>query len=194
MKSNFFQKLLCLLLLLLLPQFVVAQSVSGNDGLRTSREYRKVSSDSLRLRKSKTVKKAKKNGKGNTAKPDNSSVKKQKRTKARKSKAVKQKDTLAVKSRKSGVRIDSVKYAPIEYSLGDRVIMRGDSGKDVRTVANILVKKLYLDEDSIIYTQGGGVLYDGELYRSVILFQRYNGFYEDGIIGRDLIKALRKRK
>ena len=72
--------------------------------------------------------------------------------------------------------------------------MRGDSGADVRNVARILVRKLYMDEDSIIYTSDGGVLYDGELVRAVMRFQNLNGFYEDGIIGYELIKALRKRK
>ena len=72
--------------------------------------------------------------------------------------------------------------------------MRGDSGADVRNVARILVNKLYMDEDSIIYTNGNDVLYDGELVKAVMRFQRLNGFYEDGIIGYEIIKALRKRK
>ena len=80
------------------------------------------------------------------------------------------------------------------YRLGDRIIMRGDSGADVRNVARILVKKIYMDEDSVIYTRNGDVLYEGELVEAVKRFQRLNGFYDDGIIGRDLIKALRKRK
>ena len=80
------------------------------------------------------------------------------------------------------------------YRLGDRIIMRGDSGADVRNVARILVRKIYMDEDSIIYTEDGNVLYEGELVKAVMRFQRLNGFYEDGIIGHELIKALRKRK
>ena len=57
-----------------------------------------------------------------------------------------------------------------------------------------IIDQLYMDEDSIIYTSDGGVLYDGELVRAVMRFQNLNGFYEDGIIGYELIKALRKRK
>ena len=91
-------------------------------------------------------------------------------------------------------KVDSVKYEPRMYCLGERVIMQGDSGRDVRNVADILVKKLYFDEDSIVYTKGGGVLYDGDLVRAVKHFQEFNGFYPDGIITRELIKALRKRK
>lgn len=78
--------------------------------------------------------------------------------------------------------------------LGERVIMRGDSGHDVLSVAKILVKKLYLDEADIIYTPDGGAVYDGAMVKAVLLFQKFNDFYEDGIIGRELIKALRKRK
>ena len=91
-------------------------------------------------------------------------------------------------------KIDSVEYPPVTYRLGDRIIMRGDSGADVRNVARILVRKIYMDEDSIIYTEDGNVLYEGELVKAVMRFQRLNGFYEDGIIGHELIKALRKRK
>ena len=65
---------------------------------------------------------------------------------------------------------------------------------DVLSVAKILVKKLYLDEADIIYTPDGGAVYDGAMVKAVLLFQKFNDFYEDGIIGRELIKALRKRK
>ena len=61
-------------------------------------------------------------------------------------------------------------------------------------MAKILVKKLYLDEADIIYTPDGGAVYDGAMVKAVLLFQEFNDFYKDGIIGRELIKALRKRK
>ena len=110
-------------------------------------------------------------------------------------------DSLQLRSRikskgnvkKGTAKIDSLQYTPRQYMLGERVIMRGDSGRDVRSLANILVKKLYMDEADVIYTSGGGVLYDGELVKAVIRFQRLNGFHEDGIVGKELIKALRKR-
>lgn len=110
-------------------------------------------------------------------------------------------DSLQLRSRvkskgsvkKGTVKIDSLQYSSPQYMLGERVIMRGDSGRDVRSLANILVKKLYMDEADIIYTAGGGVLYDGELVKAVIRYQRLNGFHEDGIVGRELVKALRKR-
>ncbi len=88
---------------------------------------------------------------------------------------------------------DSVLYdGGVKYSLGDRVIMRGDSGADVKKLAEIMVKNLYLDENSIPYTKSGQVLYDGELLRAVKLFQKVSGLYEDGIVGEAAIKELRK--
>ncbi len=87
---------------------------------------------------------------------------------------------------------DSVRYEQVRYSLGDRIIMRGDSGNDVKKLAEIMVKNLYLDEKSIPYTKGGQVLYDGELLRAFKLFQKVSGLYEDGIVGAAAIKELRK--
>lgn len=90
--------------------------------------------------------------------------------------------------------VDSVRRSPKLYYLGERVIMPGDSGRDVKSVAKILVNKLYMDESLVIYTVDGGVLYDGELIRAVKHFQEFNGMYPDGIVGKETIKALRKRK
>ena len=159
------------LFLLVVPSGVLAQYVPGKkSGNGVALEYKKAVGDSLQVRKSKLEPEKKKSS---AAKPRNAAVK---RVKAASSK------------------VDSVKYEPRAYRLGERVIMQGDSGRDVRNVADILVKKLYFDEDSIIYTKGGGALYDGDLVRAVKHFQEFNGFYPDGIITRELIKALRKRK
>ena len=87
---------------------------------------------------------------------------------------------------------DSVVYVEPKYSLGDRVIMRGDSGADVKKLAEIMVKNLYLDEKAVPYTKSGMVLYDGELLRAVKLFQKVSGLYDDGIVGTTTIKELRK--
>lgn len=98
------------------------------------------------------------------------------------------------RSKKKGANaVDSVRFSPEPYLLGERIIMPGDSGRDVRSVAQLLVNKLYIDEADLIYTSDGGVVYRGELVRAVKHFQEFNGFYVDGIIGRDLIKALRKK-
>ena len=96
--------------------------------------------------------------------------------------------------RKKVAVVDSLKALPKNYYLGERVIMKGDSGRDVRAMAKILINKLYIDEASLVYTAGDGVLYDGELVRAVKHFQEFNGMYPDGIVGKETIKALRKRK
>lgn len=168
------KKSILLLLLLFFAQFVTAQSSTGESGvLGNSRTYKKVSGDTLRLR--------------------HSVVEKMEKEKKRKAKA----EAKAAKAKTPRVKkspVDSVQYVPRKYTLGERVIMRGDSGHDVLSVAKILVKKLYLDEADIIYTPDGGAVYDGAMVKAILLFQEFNDFYKDGIIGRELIKALRKKK
>ena len=115
-------------------------------------------------------------------------VKKSAPAKKNSKKAVKK----SVKPKQVKKKTDSVKYAPIRYSLGDRVIMRGDSGKDVRKLAEIMVKHLFIEDSAVPYTKSGEVLYDGELVRAVKLFQKVSGLYDDGIVGETTIKALRK--
>lgn len=176
MKNNIPLFFLLLLSVLLVPQCADAQFLPGKDGKKgVAMEYRKVSGDSVRLRKSKVVNKNKRSA----AKGDK---KKSKKAVAKKSARVKKN------------KVDSVAYKPMKYSLGDRVIIPGDSGHDVRSVADILVKKLYMDEALIKYTEDGGVVYEGELVRALKYFQEFNGLYPDGIIGSDVIKALKKRK
>ena len=176
MKNNIPLFFLLLLSVLLVPQCADAQFLPGKDGKKgVSMEYRKVSGDSVRLRKSKVVKKKKRSAaKGDKKKSEKAVAKKSARVKKNK--------------------VDSVAYKPMKYSLGDRVIIPGDSGYDVRSVADILVKKLYMDEALIKYTEDGGVVYEGELVRALKYFQEFNGLYPDGIIGSDVIKALKKRK
>ena len=167
-----------LLLSLFFAQFVAAQSLTGDEGvLNGARSYKKVSGDTVRLRPSVVEK-----------------MEKEEKRKARaEAKAAKEK-AKANTPRVKKSPIDSVQYASHRYTLGERVIMRGDSGHDVLSVAKILVKKLYLDEADIIYTPDGGAVYEGAIVKAVLLFQKFNDFYEDGIIGRELIKALRKKK
>ena len=113
-----------------------------------------------------------------------------KKSVAKKKAATKKKAAVKKVVKKS--KVDSVKFAPVRYSLGDRVIMHGDSGADVKKLAEIMVKHLYMEESAVIYTKGGTVLYDGELVRAVKLFQKVSGLYEDGMVGETTIKALRK--
>ena len=91
-------------------------------------------------------------------------------------------------------KVDSLELQPLNYRLGERVIMRGDSGRDVRSLAKVLVNKLYIDEASLVYTADGGVLYEEGLIKAVKLFQEFNGLPVDGVVGKEVVKALRRRK
>ena len=173
-------KILFLLVLSFLFQPLCAQSVSDDAGkVVTSQKYKKVSGGEVRLREDKKEKEK---------------AEKKKKTKSVKGKKKSKSKAKTKAKKKGGAKVDSLVYEPVRHSLGDRVIMLGDSGRDVRSVARILVKKLYMTEDSVIYTQDGGVRYEGDIVRAIKHFQEFNGFYPDGIIGHDLIKALRKRK
>ena len=189
---DFLKRGFLLLLILLCSHSVDAQSTAAQDGkLGTTRSYRKVSGDSQRLR-TDNGKQKKQSSKQSSKKKKQikKQTKKQPKKSSGKSAVVKKTEKPAVKS----VKIDSVQYTPRNYTLGERVIMPGDSGRDVRNVANILVKKLYIDETEVVYTADGGVLYNDALQRAVKHFQEFNGFYPDGIIGNAVVKALRKRK
>lgn len=189
---DFLKRGFLLLLILLCSHSVDAQSTAAQDGkLGTTRSYRKVSGDSQRLR-TDNGKQKKQSSKQSSKKKKQvkKQVKKQPKKSSGKSAVVKKTEKPAAKS----VKIDSVQYTPRNYTLGERVIMPGDSGRDVRNVANILVKKLYIDETEVVYTADGGVLYNDALQRAVKHFQEFNGFYPDGIIGNAVVKALRKRK
>lgn len=189
---DFLKRGFLLLLILLCSHSVGAQSTVAQDGkLGTTRSYRKVSGDSQRLR-TDNGKQKKQSSKQSSKKKKQvkKQTKKQPKKSSGKSAVVKKTEKPAAKS----VKIDSVQYTPRNYTLGERVIMPGDSGRDVRNVANILVKKLYIDETEVVYTADGGVLYNDALQRAVKHFQEFNGFYPDGIIGNAVVKALRKRK
>ena len=80
------------------------------------------------------------------------------------------------------------------YKLGDRVIVRGDSGRDVRSVANVLVKKLYIEPEDVIPTFDGGALFDGKLYNALLRFQKDKGLPVNGRVTGEVVKELRKRK
>lgn len=105
---------------------------------------------------------------------------------AKKKSTVKKKQVKVKKEKKPAVIFEEKRYR-----LGERVITRGDSGADVQTLAKMLVKRLFLDENDIIYTKNG-VLYEGEIIRAVRLLQKVSGLYEDGRVGTPTLKALRK--
>ena len=178
---DFFLRVFFLLVLSVLWQPVCAQSVSDDAGkVVNSQKYKKVSGSEVRLREDKKEKEP--------------GAKKKKEKRKKKGKSKRGASSESRSGKRVAAKVDSLAYEQVRYSLGDRVIMVGDSGRDVRSVARILVKKLYMTEDSVIYTQDGGVRYEGDSVRAIKHFQEFNGFYPDGIIGHDLIKALRKRK
>lgn len=114
-------------------------------------------------------------------------VKKSQAKKNTKKKSAVKKKSAKVKKKKEA----DIVYEGKKYRLGERVIMRGDSGADVKSLANMLVRKLFLDENDIIYTKNG-VLYEGEIIRAVRVLQRVSGLYDDGMVGTTTLKALRK--
>lgn len=91
-------------------------------------------------------------------------------------------------------RVNAARELARRYKLGDRVIVRGDSGRDVRSVANALVKKLYIDSEDVISTFDRGALLDGELYDALLRFQKDKKLPVDGRVTKDVVKELRKRK
>lgn len=193
MASKLFVRLLLFLSVLICAVDVSAQFVPGKKSAAGAVvEYKKAACDSIRVRKARLEPKKR----GSSVKSENGSAKK---LKAGGRSSVKRSSSRVVPSKKrvgnvTSPKVDSLRYEPVKYRLGDRMIMRGDSGMDVRNVARILVKKLYIGEDSIIYTKDGGVLYDGDLVRAVKHFQEFNGLYPDGIISSEVVKALRRRK
>ena len=167
MRSNHFFKYFLAFFLVLLLSAAQAQVA----GKRVVKSYKKVSSDtcaSTRVAVNDSIPVKSVGGGVSSARKDVSKPKKSK--------------------------IDSLSYSAKVYTLGERLIMPGDSGRDVRSVAKILVNKIYIDESELKYTSDGGVVYEGRLVEALNHFQEFNGLRPDGIIGQAVIKALRKRK
>ena len=155
------------MLLSVVSQFALAQSTGdGNAVLTAPRTYKKVSGDSIRLRASEVAKLEKQTDKVFTKIVDAN-----------------------LKARKKAARELARKY-----KLGDRIIVRGDSGRDVRSVANALVKKLYIKTEDVTPTFDNGALMDGELYNALLRFQKDKGLPADGRVTTEVVKELRKRK
>lgn len=152
--------------LLLVPLLAFTQSQGGGVVLTAPRTYKKVSGDSVRLRPSKAVEIEK----------------------------LAQKTMAKIVQGNERARRAAARELARKYKLGDRVIVRGDSGRDVRSVANALVKKLYIKPDEVIPTFDNGALMDGELYKALLRFQKDKGLPADGNVDKADVKELRKRK
>lgn len=152
--------------LLLVPLLAFAQLQGGGVVLTAPRTYKKMSGDSVRLRPSKAAEIEK----------------------------LAQKTMAKIVQGNERARRAAARELARKYKLGDRVIVRGDSGRDVRSVANALVKKLYIKPDEVIPTFDNGALFDGELYNALLRFQKDKGLPADGNVDKADVKELRKRK
>ena len=152
-------------LLLLVPLLSFAQS-QGGAVLSAPRTYKKMSGDSVRLRASKAA-----------------AIDK-----------LAQKTLAQIVQSNERARRAAAREQARKYKLGDRVILRGDSGRDVRSVANILVKKLYIKPEDVMPTFDGGALLDGALFDALLRFQKDKRLPIDGKVSKDVIKELRRRK
>ena len=152
--------------LLLAPLLSFAQSQGGGVVLTAPRTYKKMSGDSVRLRPSKAAEIEK----------------------------LAQKTMAKIVQGNERARRAAARELARKYKLGDRVIVRGDSGRDVRSVANALVKKLYIKPDEVVPTFDNGALMDGELYKALLRFQKDKGLPADGNVDKADVKELRKRK
>lgn len=160
-------KRFCLFLLLLFAQLASAQSAATDPAVLTApRTYKKVSGNVVRLRASEVAD------------------------------IEKLADRLLARLLQANhrARVNAARELARRYKLGDRVIVRGDSGRDVRSVANALVKKLYIDSEDVIPTFDRGALLDGELYDALLRFQKDKKLPVDGRVTKDVVKELRKRK
>ena len=164
--SYFVKRLFLLILLMLVPLLSPAQSNDGGAVLVAPRTYRRVSGDSIRMRTSEVMKMEKQVGKV----------------------------FAKIMQANSRARKNAARELARKYKLGDRIIVRGDSGRDVRSVANILVKKLYIKADDVIPTFDGGALMDGELYNALIRYQKDKRLPADGRVTAEVVEELRKRK
>lgn len=152
--------------LLLVPLLAFAQSQGGGVLLTAPRTYKKMSGDSVRLRPSKAAEIEK----------------------------LAQKTMAKIVHSNERTRRAAARELARKYKLGDRVIVRGDSGRDVRSVANALVKKLYIKAEDVTPTFDNGALFDGELYNALLRFQKDKGLPADGNVDKADVKELRKRK
>ena len=160
------KRLFLLMLLFAVPLLSFAQSVADDGTVLTApRTYRKVSGDSVSLRASKAA----------------------------------QVEELAdeafakVMQANGRARQKAARELARRYKLGDRIIVRGDSGRDVRSVANALVKKLYIKAEDVTPTFDGGALLDGALYDALLRFQKDKRLPVDGKVSKEVVKELRRK-
>ena len=160
------KRFLFLILLSVVSQFAIAQSVPDDGAVLTApRTYKKVSGDTVRLRASK----------------------------AAEVEELADKVFAKVMQANGRARRNAARELARRYKLGDRIILRGDSGRDVRSVANALVKKLYIKPEDVMPTFDGGALLDGALFDALLRFQKDKRLPIDGKVSKDVVKELRRK-
>lgn len=70
------------------------------------------------------------------------------------------------------------------FKLGDRILKKGMNGHDVTELRNILVKKEYLKlKPNELLILSGKLLFDDDIEKAVIEFQKKHSLTSDGIVG-----------
>lgn len=87
------------------------------------------------------------------------------------------------------VRTRLVSAEERRFSLGDRVLVKGDVGSDVRDLGVLLKKLGFLDDAKIFYEEGYPV-YDAVFIRAVKAFQQASGLPVDGVCGKTTLQAI----
>ena len=160
------KRLFLLMLLFAVPLLSFAQSAADDGAVLTApRTYKKVSGDTVRLRASK----------------------------AAEVEELADKAFAKVMQANGRARQKAARELARRYKLGDRIIVRGDSGRDVRSVANALVKKLYIKPEDVMPTFDGGALLDGALFDALLRFQKDKRLPVDGKVSKDVVKELRRK-
>jgi peptidoglycan hydrolase-like protein with peptidoglycan-binding domain len=75
--------------------------------------------------------------------------------------------------------------------LGDRAISKGISGKDVRELADLLIKIEYITEDILQKDNLGNVICCSNISNAIKKFQQNNNLVVDGIADKTTINTLK---
>ena len=91
----------------------------------------------------------------------------------------------------SGSTYEKTSTSSRAYSLGDRAISLGTSGKDVRELAYLFIKIDYIKEKVLIKDILGNVTCCNNISNAIKKFQRANNLTVDGIAGSMTINNLK---
>ena len=92
----------------------------------------------------------------------------------------------------STYKSNTTTYPKTTYTLGERNIVSGVSGKDVTELANKLIKIKYVIKSEIEKDHSGDVKYSIKLENAIKKFQKDHNQVVDGIVGKKTIEAINK--